>query len=111
MPDGARPRGIFCPACGSDNLVLSRSRSLKEDVLRTLLPVGFFRCRSCDWRGKGIAPLSLADWLARLWTHKGSVALVILFMVVATLSAYQIWSNHFDSPPTPTQPRKVVPYR
>ena len=42
---------MVCPSCGGINLYRSHARSAREKTVRLLLPVRFFRCHECGWRG------------------------------------------------------------
>jgi hypothetical protein len=39
-----------CPACGSSRVLHSRAKSLRDRILKRLLPVTFYRCHDCNWR-------------------------------------------------------------
>ena len=42
---------MTCPSCGNSNIYRSHSRHPLEKTLRAVLPVHYYRCHDCDWRG------------------------------------------------------------
>lgn len=40
-----------CPSCNSSRVYKSRSRGTFERALHTLLPLHYYRCHACNWRG------------------------------------------------------------
>jgi predicted RNA-binding Zn-ribbon protein involved in translation (DUF1610 family) len=43
----------ICPACGSDRVFRSRTRTALERYRRQLTRKRPYRCHACDWRGWG----------------------------------------------------------
>ena len=42
---------MICPSCGSANIYRSHARGVVERSARAVLPVRYFRCHDCGWRG------------------------------------------------------------
>jgi predicted RNA-binding Zn-ribbon protein involved in translation (DUF1610 family) len=42
---------MTCPSCGSTNIYRSHARGVIERSTRAVLPVHYFRCHDCGWRG------------------------------------------------------------
>ena len=42
---------MTCPSCKSSRVYRSRARSVFEKVMHALLPVHYYRCHVCNWRG------------------------------------------------------------
>jgi predicted RNA-binding Zn-ribbon protein involved in translation (DUF1610 family) len=41
-----------CPSCGSVEVYHSRAKSLRDQFLKRALPITFYRCHDCNWRGR-----------------------------------------------------------
>jgi DNA-directed RNA polymerase subunit M/transcription elongation factor TFIIS len=39
-----------CPSCGAADVYHSRAKSMRDQVMKRLLPVSFYRCHNCNWR-------------------------------------------------------------
>jgi predicted RNA-binding Zn-ribbon protein involved in translation (DUF1610 family) len=80
-----------CPACDSDRVYRSRAKTLRDQALKRLLPVTFYRCHECGWRkprwqqlslkSVSLHTLSLVGYIGSI----GLVAAVILSAVALTL--------------------------
>ncbi len=42
---------MLCPSCKSSRVYRSRSKTVSEKAIRAVLPVHYFRCHECNWRG------------------------------------------------------------
>jgi sensor histidine kinase regulating citrate/malate metabolism len=98
-----------CPACGkTGDVFLSESRSAGEEALRSFLPVGYFNCQACGWRGKGLTRESFADWLLRVRASGATGLLIVLLVLVLLASAYHLATVRGpaeDAAPPPPTPR------
>jgi len=56
----------ICPACGSDELYRSRTKTRRERMLRFVLPFHYYRCVSCGWRKPLMNLESWRDWRRRI---------------------------------------------
>ena len=70
----------FCPACGSDELYRSRSKTRGERVLRFVLPLHYYRCTACGWRKPMLNRESFVDWRRRLFRRVIPILLGILLV-------------------------------
>ena len=75
-----------CPACSSVRVYHSRAKSLRDQTVKRILPISFYRCHECGWRraklkkmtGKEIAlnlPGIAVKWAlpGKLWPHAAGV--------------------------------------
>ena len=81
-----------CPACDSGEVYRSRTRGVRDQLVKRLLPVSFYRCHDCGWRrarfhtvtlkGATLHTLSLAGYIG----GAGVVLAVIAGAIVLTLT-------------------------
>jgi hypothetical protein len=75
-------RKIFllnCPSCGKvGNIHKSKSRTIKENLLKYLFFFGYFRCWECDWRGI----------LVKRAVIKQSLKLLFFYFIIAVCSSF-----------------------
>jgi hypothetical protein len=45
---------MTCPNCKSTKVYRSRTRSIAEKLMKTVLPIHYYRCHHCNWRGSRI---------------------------------------------------------
>jgi hypothetical protein len=97
-----------CPRCDSNRVFRSQARSHRDRVLKSLLPIGLYRCHDCNWRRARFegGPKAIALRALSLAGYFGGVCLVIVvvaFLLTATLSFFGIripWlSETFHSVP------------
>lgn len=82
---GAPVASTRCLSCGSTAL-LSHSLDLREEFVRIVFPIQYFRCRTCEWRGTRSDRAVWMLWLALLRDSVPSVLLVVL-VLAATVAA------------------------
>ncbi len=72
------PELSACPSCGQKG-VLRRShpRNFREKLLHAIMPVGYYRCRKCGWRGK----------LFKYKLTKNSYRNLLFYLALALVSA------------------------
>lgn len=71
-----------CPSCNrSFTLRRSRSRSMRETVIRTITPFKTYRCRECGWRG-----------------HKSNIIVtwrslrnLVMYMLISLFAAFMVF--------------------
>jgi len=83
---------MYCPKCGSHNLIRTHSCGL-EKIPRVLFGRRYFICRKCDWRGgKFVADKNQIK----------HVLLIIVFIVLVVVLTLLIIS-YFNRPPAPEE--------
>jgi predicted RNA-binding Zn-ribbon protein involved in translation (DUF1610 family) len=70
----------ICPACGSDELYRSRTKTHGEKVLRFILPLHYYRCTACGWRKPLLNRESIGDWRRRIFMRVIPILLGLLLV-------------------------------
>ena len=70
---------MICPSCQSSNIYRSHAHTPPERVARTILPVHYYRCHDCDWRG---ARMQLGIKWTRLARYGISIAYFVLLVAI-----------------------------
>jgi hypothetical protein len=92
---------MICPACTSSRVFHSRARSVRDRILKRVLPITFYRCHDCRWRSarlvrswKSIAAyfLSLIGYAATLGLALGLLA-GILFLTLTFMGIPMPWMH------------------
>ncbi len=84
---------IICPNCRSSNIRRSRTRGIKEHLLK-LIGRKAFRCKECGWRGLLIAPGAQDK---RVEKRKSYVfAIVFGIIVIALILIFNIRDDVID---------------
>lgn len=81
--------------CGSDQIFASRFRSRREWLIRYFLPIRYYRCRACNWRGPRVNSVSLKAWGRRLLTKALPVVLLLGLLIAALLTSTTTISQIF----------------
>lgn len=77
-----------CPQCASSRINRSHPKSLFENLLRIVLGYHFYRCKECNWRGRGRAENNAVASKVSLRKRVGLyvlAALIILFIVFVVI--------------------------
>ena len=73
--------------CGSDQIFASRFRSRREWIVRYFIPIRYYRCRQCNWRGPRVTSESIRAWGRRLLTKALPVILLLGLLIAALLTS------------------------
>lgn len=71
---------MTCPSCNSSRVYRSRARNIFEKAAHALLPLHYYRCHKCNWRG------------ARFQKRTVNLTLVIVLALVVGFLAYELAS-------------------
>jgi predicted RNA-binding Zn-ribbon protein involved in translation (DUF1610 family) len=76
------PSSMICPSCGGARIRHSHPKTERDHIVKRLLPVSFYRCHDCGWRGRRMfrSPKRLALYVLSL---AGYGAMLILAIGVA----------------------------
>lgn len=93
LDDAMFVEGVGCRSCGELALCWSRSRELKEDLVRTFLPGSYYRCQLCDWRGLMFHRESFGEWRYRIWHSAWTLMLLLFLVICGVIGAFGLLRN------------------
>ena len=79
----------FCPECGY-HLHRSRSRNLREKLIRAASRLKLFRCHECGWRGWIASEVKPDGSLPRRKNFLSFTLVVIAMLLITVLAFYFI---------------------
>lgn len=91
-----------CPSCESERVYHSRAKSVRDRVLKRLLPITIYRCHSCGWRRMKLRKLTgkqVVQHVLSIIGYIGSIGVALALMgaiVLMTLNFLGIpmpWSH------------------
>ena len=77
-----------CPACDSERVYRSRAKTYRDQALKRLLPITFYRCHECGWRRARWQKLSFKSvslHTLSLVGYIGSIGLVVALIAGAVI--------------------------
>ena len=89
-----------CPACSSERVYHSRAKTLRDQTIKRILPITFYRCHECGWRRPKLKKMNgkqIALHLLALAGYIGSVGLALavvagfLFVTLTFLGVPMPW--------------------
>ena len=78
---------MTCPQCAAESVRLSKAHNALEKVFKFLIPLSYYRCKKCGYRGKRVEfhGRRTEKWASRLVNAIGVVLLITLLAGIAAL--------------------------